>query len=65
MKKLKVLYKITSASLDQSSDSLERDLESISPDIVVHTAGPYQGQSYRVAEACIVWVGENKIHGIS
>ncbi|MCP4472368.1 MAG: NAD-dependent epimerase/dehydratase family protein [Gammaproteobacteria bacterium] len=46
-------YKITAESLDQSSDSFERDLEKIAPDIVVHTAGPYQGQSYRVAEACI------------
>lgn len=46
-------YKVTAESLDQSSDSFERDLERISPDIVVHTAGPYQGQSYRVAEACI------------
>ena len=24
------------------------------PDIVVHTAGPYQGKDYRVAEACIL-----------
>ena len=46
-------YKITGESLDQFSSSFERDLENISPDIVIHTAGPYQGQNYRVAEACI------------
>lgn len=40
-------------SLDQFSDSFEQDLAKISPDIVIHTAGPYQGQSYRVAEACV------------
>ena len=46
-------YKISAESLDQSSDGFEQDLEKLSPDIVVHTAGPYQGQSYRVAQACI------------
>lgn len=28
-------------------------LESIHPDIVIHTSGPFQSQSYDVAEACI------------
>lgn len=46
-------YKVTAESLDLSSPSFRRDLETIAPDIVVHTAGPYQGQSYQVAEACI------------
>ncbi len=46
-------HKIRADSLDQFSGSFERDLERIAPDIVVHTAGPYQGQNYRVAEACI------------
>lgn len=46
-------YEITAASIDQSSDNFEHDLQDISPDIVIHTAGPYQDQSYRVAEACI------------
>lgn len=46
-------YVVAAEALDQSSDSFEHDLEKISPDIVIHTAGPYQNQSYRVAEACI------------
>ena len=46
-------YEITAESLDHTSDTFEQELEKIAPDIVIHTAGPYQGQSYRVAEACI------------
>lgn len=44
---------IYAASLDQSSPNFESALKSLRPDIVVHTAGPYQGQDYRVARACI------------
>lgn len=32
---------------------LEQSLATTKPDIVVHTSGPYQGQSYKVAQACI------------
>ncbi len=32
---------------------LDAALEKITPDIVIHTSGPFQGQSYDVAEACI------------
>jgi saccharopine dehydrogenase-like NADP-dependent oxidoreductase len=45
--------KINAASLDQLSPDFEADLRSLHPDIVVHTAGPYQGQDYRVAKTCI------------
>lgn len=44
---------LDAAALDQSSPDFETDLEHLGPDIVIHTAGPYQGQSYRVARACI------------
>ena len=40
-------------ALDQTSASFEVDLAQIAPDVVAHTAGPYQGQDYRVAKACI------------
>lgn len=33
--------------------TLESCLRDAAPDIVVHTVGPFQGQSYAVAEACI------------
>ncbi len=39
--------------LDQSAPAFEQDLKNLNPDIVIHTAGPYQGQGYRVARACI------------
>jgi len=32
---------------------LDQSLATIKPDIVVHTSGPYQGQSYKVAKSCI------------
>lgn len=33
--------------------NLGRHLARLNPDLVVHTSGPFQGQSYAVAEACI------------
>lgn len=44
---------VKAAALDQSSPEFENDLRALRPDIVIHTAGPYQGQDYRVARACI------------
>jgi len=32
---------------------LENSLLELKPDLVIHTSGPFQGQSYHVAEACI------------
>lgn len=44
---------ISAAALDQESAEFEAELREINPFAVVHTAGPYQGQDYRVAHACI------------
>ncbi len=44
---------IKAAALDQSSPDFESRLQALHPDLVIHTAGPYQGQDYRVAKACI------------
>ncbi len=44
---------IIAAALDQSLSDFETDLRTLNPDMVIHTAGPYQGQDYRVARACI------------
>ena len=44
---------IDSVRLDQNSSEFERDLAALRADIVIHTVGPYQGQDYRVARACI------------
>lgn len=44
---------ITALALNQESVDFEAELRSIRPFVVIHTAGPYQGQDYRVARACI------------
>ena len=44
---------VTAAALDHSSSNFEEDLAALQPDITIHTAGPYQGQDYRVARACM------------
>jgi hypothetical protein len=43
--------KIQAARLDWRSPDFAADLEKLSPDIVIHCAGPFQGQDYRVARA--------------
>lgn len=44
--------RVTGATLDQSSADFESQLAELKPRVVIHTAGPYQGQEYRVARAC-------------
>jgi len=44
---------VSAAALDQTSPSFATDLAALQPDIVIHTAGPYQGQGYDVARACL------------
>ena len=45
--------RVSAAAVDQTSPSFAADLAALQPNIVIHTAGPYQGQSYNVAEACL------------
>lgn len=40
------------AAIDIDGD-LAAALAAARPDVVIHTVGPFQGQSYRVAEACV------------
>jgi len=44
---------VSGAAIDQDSPDLADQLRALNPNVVIHTAGPYQGQDYRVAEACI------------
>jgi len=44
---------IQGATLDFTSLKFVADLGNLSPDIVIHCAGPFQGQDYRVARAAI------------
>lgn len=46
-------YRITAARLDQNSTEFPDQLASLKPFLVIHTAGPYQGQDYTVARASI------------
>lgn len=39
--------------LDIFSAQFVEQLQTLAPDIVIHTGGPFQGQDYRVPEACI------------
>jgi hypothetical protein len=41
------------ARLDMQSPTFAADLESLRPDLVIHCAGPFQGQDYRVALASV------------
>ena len=45
--------RVTAAQLDQDGPDLQRQLAELEATLVIHTAGPYQAQDYRVAEACI------------
>lgn len=46
--------RIGKAQLDLSDSQFPQGLSRLSPHIVVHCAGPFQGQDYRVAEASLV-----------
>ncbi|MFC6672813.1 saccharopine dehydrogenase family protein [Marinobacterium aestuariivivens] len=41
------------AVVDINDEHFIDELGALSPDLVIHTGGPFQGQDYRVAEACI------------
>lgn len=41
------------AALDHTSPDLAQTLAALRAQVVVHTGGPYQGQGYQVARACI------------
>lgn len=46
--------------IDIYSPHFVEDLKALSPDLLIHTGGPFQGQDYRVPEACIT-VGSHYI----
>jgi hypothetical protein len=41
------------ARIDIRAPTFERDLAALRPDLVIHCAGPFQGQDYRVAHAAL------------
>lgn len=44
---------VRGARLDLDSPSFPVDLAALQPDVVIHCAGPFQGQDYRVAQATL------------
>ncbi|CAM3789749.1 saccharopine dehydrogenase NADP-binding domain-containing protein [Parendozoicomonas haliclonae] len=44
---------LQAAALDISDPFFSDRLKALSPDLLIHTGGPFQGQDYRVPEACI------------
>lgn len=44
---------LESAFIDIHTPEFIQTLRALSPDLVIHTGGPFQGQDYRVASACI------------
>jgi hypothetical protein len=47
------MSEVSSATLDLHAPALASQLAALAPDVVVHTAGPFHGQQYHVATACI------------
>ena len=45
------LKSVKTAELDKDSPTFAVELEALGPDLVIHCAGPFQGQDYRVALA--------------
>lgn len=44
---------LEAAALDTQSSNFPNSIAALAPDLVIHTGGPFQGQTYRVPEACI------------
>lgn len=44
---------VSATTLDVEAEDMPRALAGLQPQLVIHTAGPFQCQDYRVAEACI------------
>jgi hypothetical protein len=42
---------VATAALDTRAPSFAKDIKALAPDLVIHCAGPFQGQDYRVALA--------------
>jgi saccharopine dehydrogenase-like NADP-dependent oxidoreductase len=47
------LSELSSVTLDVRAPDFARDIKAMAPQAVVHTSGPFQGQQYQVAMACI------------
>lgn len=53
IKTIEAINPVEAVKIDISNNDLSRNLALTKPDIVIHTSGPFQSQSYTVAEACI------------
>jgi hypothetical protein len=46
-------HPVSSCALDTNAPDFAKRMADLQPQVVVHCAGPFQGQDYRVARACI------------
>lgn len=53
LSKEKSIAKLEPVALDIFSQDFLQQLKMLNPFLVIHTSGPFQGQDYRVAQACI------------
>ena len=53
MQQAGAVAELMSTTLDTTQADLAQRLRALAADLVIHTAGPFQGQDYRVARACI------------
>lgn len=49
----KALANLKPITLDINAENFTQQLKSLSPDVVIHTGGPFQKQSLRVPKACL------------
>ncbi|MBQ0729782.1 MAG: saccharopine dehydrogenase NADP-binding domain-containing protein, partial [Oleispira antarctica] len=47
------LAELSAIAIDIHSTQFLYQLKTLAPDLVIHTGGPFQGQDYCVAKACI------------
>lgn len=50
----KALAEVSGVKLDVFAPDFASQLADLAPSVVVHTCGPFQGQQYRVAQACLL-----------
>ncbi|MFX7977249.1 saccharopine dehydrogenase NADP-binding domain-containing protein, partial [Acinetobacter baumannii] len=44
---------LRAAAVDIHASDFDQHLLALSPDLLIHTGGPFQGQDYHVARSCI------------
>ncbi|MET1254406.1 saccharopine dehydrogenase family protein [Aliikangiella maris] len=51
----KQCHSVQPLQIDIDDTNFSNIIRTVSPDLLIHTSGPFQGQDYRVAQACIAY----------